>query len=602
MALTKTHIIRDLFWLTALAMFALAAEACSNSGLGPEETVYAYYKTLTDEDLEKQISLGVPERREQIRAALTRFGFPPGSYANVKVETISQTDDKATVASNYELTTTFQGKTVQGPVEEIFSLEKRTGKWLLASLRFSEPESVEFFVDDEEGSPVGGAKVFVYNDQIGSWTKGVTDSQGHLVFETVRSVDRVWVFKAGTTLANRGDRAQRFLRESHFVTLTPLSVEGLAQSFREQVQAGAHKVQLLTVDPPFLSVPQGSAAQATAVFQSYDLNATVSLTLPTGPRAPTPQITLKPDPDTIEVPPDGQAYLMFTFTVDSSLEPGIYELEIGPEIIEASYSGGESSYSGGGSATVLVEVTPSGSAAVSSPTPTQAVSFEQPVGEPVEFLVHDGAGRPVGGAKVFLYDSESGLWSTGVTSDQGQVVLASPLGPSTGTDNIRVFKAGMLMAREGMPLIMRSVEDHVESIREQGQLARVDILTLDPPFLSVSLGGTAQADVVLQSFGLKATVTLILRTLSRKLVPQMILRSDPATIDIPIDGQVLFPFTLTVAPNVEPGIYELSLNANADITKFRNDDDYAALLSRQGGFSWSGGHTTVIVEVTPPGP
>ena len=60
--------------------------------------------------------------------------------------------------------------------------------------------------------------------------------------------------------------------------------------------------------------------------------------------------------------------------------------------------------------------------------------------------------------------------------------------------------------------------------------------------------------------------------------------------------------TFTVAPSVEPGIYELSLNANADITKFRNDDDYAALLSREGGFSWQGGYTKVIVEVTPPDP
>lgn len=442
--------------------------------------------------------------------------------------------------------------------------------------------------------------MFVYNDQIGSWTTGITDDQGHVAFETVRDVDRVWVFKAGKALANRSGWPQRFLREPHFVTLTPLSVEGLAGSFREQVQAGAHKIELLTVDPPLLSIPQGGAAQATAVFQSFDLNATVSLMLPEGPRAPKPQITLKPAPAAIEVPRDGQAFLITTFAVGLSLEPGIYELEIHPEIIEASYSGGESGYSAGGSVTVLVEVTPSGSGTVSTPTPTQAVSFEQPAGESVEFIVNDEGGRPVGGAKLFLYDSESGLWRTGVTSDRGQVEMAGPT--PKGTNDVRVFKAGMLMVGNGMPLIMRSVEDHVESIREQTQLAQVDILTLDPPFLSVSPGETAQAAAVLQSFGLKATMTLMLRALDSKLVPQMILKSDPATIDIPIDGRVLFTFTFTVAPSVEPGIYELSLNANADITKFRNDDDYAALLSREGGFSWQGGYTKVIVEVTPPDP
>lgn len=597
---TGTRIVRDPFWMITLAMVALTALACGSSGPDPEEVVLVYFETITDEDIEKQISLAVPERREQIRAALTRFGFPQGSYVNVEVETRLQNGDTATFAGNYDLTTTFQGKTVSGPVEEIFNLEKRNGKWLLASMIYSEPESVEFFVDDEEGTPVGAAKVFVYNDQIGSWTTGITDDQGHVVFETVRDVDRVWVFKAGMALANRSGWPQRFLREPHFVTLTPLSVEGLARSFREQVQAGAHKVQLLTVDPPLLSIPQSGAVQATAVFQSFDLNATVSLMLIEGPRAPKPQITLKPDPAAIEIPSHGQASLITTFAVGSNLEPGIYELEIRPEIIEASYSGGESGYSGGGSSTVLVEVTPSGSSTVAVPTPTQAVSFEQPAGESMEFIVNDEDGRPVGGAKVFLYDSESGLWRTGVTSDRGQVELVGP--PPKGTNDVKVFKAGMLMVKNGIPLIMRSVEDHVESIREQTQLAHVDILTLDPPFLSVSPGKTAQAAVVLQSFGLKATVTLMLRALDSKLVPQMILESDPATIDIPIDGRVLFPFTFTVAPSVEPGIYELSLNANADITKFRNDDDYAELLSREEGFSWQGGYTKVIVEVIPPGP
>ena len=102
--------------------------------------------------------------------------------------------------------------------------------------------------------------MFVYNDQIGSWTAGVTDSQGSVVFESVRSTDRVWVFKAGVALANRSGWPQRFLRAPHFVTLTPLSVEGLADSFRGQ-ESDIHKVQLLTVDPPLLSIPSGGAAK-----------------------------------------------------------------------------------------------------------------------------------------------------------------------------------------------------------------------------------------------------------------------------------------------------------------------------------------------------
>ena len=131
---------------------ATATPTPTSSGPGPEETVRAYYESLTTEDLEKQISLAVPERREQIRDSLTRFGFPPGSYRDVRLETASQTEDTAAVTSKYELTTTFQGKSVEGPGEGIFGLEKRSGEWLLASIGFSEPESMEFFVDDEEGT------------------------------------------------------------------------------------------------------------------------------------------------------------------------------------------------------------------------------------------------------------------------------------------------------------------------------------------------------------------------------------------------------------------------------------------------------------------
>ena len=726
MSVGKTRIIRDLFWMTSLAMFALAPVACGSSGPGPEETVRAYYETVTAEDLEKHISLAVPERRDQVRDAVTRFGFPPGSYSDIRLETVSQSGDTATVTSKYDLKTTFQGKTVQGLVEEIFSLKKRSGEWLLASLKFSEPESVEFFVDDKEGNPVGGARVFVYNDQSGSWTAGVTDSRGNVVFESVRKVDRIWVFKTGMALANRGGWPQRFLREPHFVTLTRLSGEALSDSFREQVQNAGYvenRVKLLALDPPFLSVPQGGASQATAVLQSFDLEATVTLTLLTEPRAPIPQITLKSDPATIEVPLDGRTFLPFTFTVGPSLEPGIYELEISAEIIEFIQPDYEALWSGAllsnrgvswsaGGITLLVEVTPPEPGPTPGPTPTPTpkptpcgslrgpestvcsyyealttgdpteegyishavslaapelrqkmeasvtffgrplgsysnlkletvfhlpdtafvnsyfelertsggrtflgpveetfslekrngkwlvVSFEQVEPASLEFFVDDEQGNPVGGARVFVYTDESGSWSTGLADSRGHVVFEGV----RDADRIWVFKAGMALATTDVRLTMRSIEAHVQSIRERTQIASVDILTLDPPFLSVPQGGTAQATAVLQSFGLKATVILILRTLNHNLVPQVTLRSDPATIDIPIDGRALFPFRLTVAPSVEPGIYELRLNADVDITKFRNDDDYAALLSREGGFSWSGGHTTIIVEVTPPGP
>ena len=237
---------------------------------------------------------------------------------------------------------------------------------MLASIGFSEPESVGFFVDNEDGNPVVEAKVFVYNDEIGSWTAGVTDGQGNVVFDSVRSADRVWVFKAGMALANRSAWPQRFLREPHFVTLTPLSIEDLAESFRGQ-ESDIHKVQLLTVDPLLLSIPSGGAAQATAVFQAYGLNATVPLTLSTEPRTPILPITLKPDPATIEVPLEGLTFLPLTFTVGPSLEPGIYQLVVHAEIMEfiqpdyeALSSGGGQVYGDAGHITLVVEVIPPG--------------------------------------------------------------------------------------------------------------------------------------------------------------------------------------------------------------------------------------------------
>jgi len=66
------------------------------------------------------------------------------------------------------------------------------------------------------------------------------------------------------------------------------------------------------------------------------------------------------------------------------------------------------------------------------------------------------------------------------------------------------------------------------------------------------------------------------------------------------DERASFSFTLTAAPSVEPGIYEVRIDTDTDIAKFI--DDYKELLAREGGYSSFAGTTTLIVEVTPSWP
>ncbi len=145
-------------------------------------------------------------------------------------------------------------------------------------------------------------------------------------------------------------------------------------------------------------------------------------------------------------------------------------------------------------------------------------------------------------------------------------------------------------------ITLTSVEAHAESMREQIQESgthHIQILILDPPFISVPPGGAAQATAAIYTFALEVTVSLTLRTEAHALVPQMTLQSDPATIDVPFDGRALFPFTLTVAPSIEPGIYELRLNLETTNISYPRSES---------GYSITGRGSMIIVEVTPPGP
>ena len=120
----------------------------------------SYYEVLATGDPGERgyvgltIPLAAPELIEQITASAwpTFFGRPLGSYSNVRLETISETADKAIVTSYFELERMLEERTFQGPVGETFGLEKLNGEWLVASFEQLEPEAVEVLVQDEEGN------------------------------------------------------------------------------------------------------------------------------------------------------------------------------------------------------------------------------------------------------------------------------------------------------------------------------------------------------------------------------------------------------------------------------------------------------------------
>ena len=349
MPVSKTRIVKVLVRITTLAVCALAAAACGGPDRTPEETVRASYEAVTAQDVEAFISLLVPELREETKEALARVGFPP-SFANIELETMTQTKDTATVAVRFELEHTLGKKTWQGRAGLIAHLEKRNGEWLGTTTEPMDPESVVVLVEDEQGSPVGGAKVFVYSEESGSWSTGLTNDQGELVLEGMPGANEIHAFKAGHE-SNRGNRFwfRRFRREPSFVTLSrSTSIEDLAESVREQrareaefqrEQGGALVpiVSVMAVEPPFLSVPQGGTVQAIADVHSFGLPATVSLATfrPPFNTDPMSEITLASNQAT--VPLDGRAFLPITLTVDPRLGPGVLKVYIGGEVIEQTH-------------------------------------------------------------------------------------------------------------------------------------------------------------------------------------------------------------------------------------------------------------------------
>ena len=144
----------------------------------------------------------------------------------------------------------------------------------------------------------------------------------------------------------------------------------------------------VVVDPPFLSIPQGSSAMATATLHSFDRPSKVSVSfqgdfqppkptpirvaaplppgttatplIPTTPHpltpTPVPLISLESNPEEVTLPDTGQAEIVLTLRVAPGVAPGIYEVTVMPQVLEDSRAQGVGEGYGTGGATLMIKV------------------------------------------------------------------------------------------------------------------------------------------------------------------------------------------------------------------------------------------------------
>ena len=213
---------------------------------------------------------------------------------------------------------------------------------------------------------------------------------------------------------------------------------------------------------------------------------------------------------------------------------------------------------------------------------------------------------------MLVYDFDSESWSTGVTDGRGELEFKG----TYPWHRNWVYQEGMALAcactslqrflREPRfaTLTPFSVEDLEASYREWKKSTgdsvqhEVNLFAVDPPFLSLSQGGTARATVFLASYDLNATVSVAMSNTPGVPMDQITLASGQAAAEVPRDGRAAVPISLTVDPSIEPGIYELTIGGTIDEFIQPSTD---AILADDGVYSPGAGARTIFVEVTPPG-
>ena len=192
-------------------------------------------------------------------------------------------------------------------------------------------------------------------------------------------------------------------------------------------------------------------------------------------------------------------------------------------------------------------------------------------------LVYDEAEIPIAGAEVTISNAQEETLRTATTNGEGLATFGNVPAP----DGIVATKSGYSPSRgwgfgAGEPYKVRL--DSFESLRRRNEHS-VQVV-VDPPFLSISQGGSATAKVSVSLQGdfqpprptptrvpaplpPGTTATPPIQTTPPQSTPipapPISLESNPAEVTLPDTGQADIMLTLRVAPGVEPGIYKVTV-------------------------------------------
>ena len=112
---------------------------------------------------------------------------------------------------------------------------------------------------------------------------------------------------------------------------------------------------LTLVDPPMLSIPQDGSARAIATVYSFGRPSRVSVHLQER-FDPSTKFNLVTVPEEVTLPDTGQADIELIIMVASGVEPGVYRIDLAPEVLEDFRPQGVGEGYGSGGATLMIKV------------------------------------------------------------------------------------------------------------------------------------------------------------------------------------------------------------------------------------------------------
>ena len=170
----------------------------------------------------------------------------------------------------------------------------------------------------------------------------MTDDVGLAVFGTVPAPDAIITTHEGYLPSGGWS----------FVAGEPYKVR--LRSVGSMAEKKEHVV-LAVVDPPLLWVSQGGSAKATATVYSFGRPSRMSLRLQER-SDPSTRFSLELTPGEVTLPDTGQAEIELTISVAPGVEPGVYRVDVAPEVLEDLRQFGAGEGFGSGGATLMIKV------------------------------------------------------------------------------------------------------------------------------------------------------------------------------------------------------------------------------------------------------